>query len=160
MGSVDTTNLAYTEIDDILFQNLSNPNFSNAFISTNDKDTARLEKVSFTSTIETIEKSLDLMADFMFNSKFDNKKRIIELLRMKKSYFESGMYDNGHILAINRANSHIDKNTMIKDELSGIGSYLFIKKAIDQAQNDFKGFVSRLDSICLLYTSPSPRDRG
>ncbi len=147
MGSVDTTNLAYTEIDDILFQNLSNPNFSNAFISTNDKDTARLEKVSFTSTIETIEKSLDLMADFMFNSKFDNKKRIIELLRMKKSYFESGMYDNGHILAINRANSHIDKNTMIKDELSGIGSYLFIKKAIDQAQNDFKGFVSRLDSI-------------
>lgn len=147
MGSVDTTNLAYTEIDDILFQNLSNPNFSNAFISTNDKDTARLEKVSFTSTIETIEKSLDLMADFMFNSKFDNKKRIIELLRMKKSYFESGMYDNGHILAINRANSHIDKNTMIKDELSGIGSYLFIKKAIDQAQNDFKGFVSRLDSV-------------
>ena len=147
MGSVDTNNLPYTQIDDILFQNLSSPNFSNAFISINDKDSARLEKVSFTSTIETIEKSIDLIADFMFNSKFDNKKRIIELLRMRKSYFESTMYDNGHILAINRANSHIDENIMLKDELSGIGSYLFTKEVINQAQEDFDGFINKLNDI-------------
>ncbi|WP_297281779.1 insulinase family protein [uncultured Anaerococcus sp.] len=147
MGSVDTKNLSYTEIDDVLFQNLSSPNFSNAFISIDDKNTARLEKVSFTSTIETIEKSLDLMEDFMFNSKFDNKKRILELLKMKKSYFESGMYDNGHILAVNRANSHIDKNTMLKDELSGIGSYLFVKKVIKEVENNFENFVDKLEEI-------------
>ena len=147
MGSVDTNNLPYTQIDDILFQNLSSPNFSNAFISINDKDSARLEKVSFTSTIETIEKSIDLIADFMFNSKFDNKKRIIELLRMRKSYFESTMYDNGHILAINRANSHIDENIMLKDELSGIGSYLFTKEVINQVQEDFDGFINKLNDI-------------
>ena len=147
MGSVDTNNLPYTQIDDILFQNLSSPNFSNAFISINDKDSARLEKVSFTSTIETIEKSIDLIANFMFNSKFDNKKRIIELLRMRKSYFESTMYDNGHILAINRANSHIDENIMLKDELSGIGSYLFTKEVINQVQEDFDGFINKLNDI-------------
>ncbi|MDU2565300.1 MAG: insulinase family protein [Anaerococcus sp.] len=147
MGSVDTNNLPYTQIDDILFQNLSSPNFSNAFISINDKDSARLEKVSFTSTIETIEKSIDLIADFMFNSKFGNKKRIIELLRMRKSYFESTMYDNGHILAINRANSHIDENIMLKDELSGIGSYLFTKEVINQVQEDFDGFINKLNDI-------------
>lgn len=147
MGSVDTNNLPYTQIDDILFQNLSSPNFSNTFISINDKESARLEKVSFTSTIETIEKSIDLIADFMFNSKFDNKKRIIELLRMRKSYFESTMYDNGHILAINRANSHIDENIMLKDELSGIGSYLFTKEVINQAQEDFDGFINKLNDI-------------
>ena len=147
MGSIDTNNLPYTQIDDILFQNLSSPNFSNAFISINDKDSARLEKVSFTSTIETIEKSIDLIADFMFNSKFDNKKRIIELLRMRKSYFESTMYDNGHILAINRANSHIDENIMLKDELSGIGSYLFTKEVINQVQEDFDGFINKLNDI-------------
>ena len=147
MGSVDTNNLPYTQIDDILFQNLSSPNFSNTFISINDKESARLEKVSFTSTIETIEKSIDLIADFMFNSKFDKKKRIIELLRMRKSYFESTMYDNGHILAINRANSHIDENIMLKDELSGIGSYLFTKEVINQAQEDFDGFINKLNDI-------------
>lgn len=147
MGSVDTENLDYTEIDDVLFQNLSNPGFSNAVIGINDEKSTRLEKVSFTTTIETIEKSLDLMDDFIFNSKFDNKKRILELLRMKKSYFESTMYDNGHILAINRANSHIDKNTMLKDELSGIGSYLFIKKVIGEVENNFEGFVDKLEEV-------------
>ena len=83
----------------------------------------------------------------MFNSKFDNKKRILELLKMKKSYFESGMYDNGHILAVNRANSHIDKNTMLKDELSGIGSYLFVKKIIKEVETNFENFVDRLEKI-------------
>lgn len=147
MGSVDTKNMAYTEIDDVLFQYLSSPNFSNAFINVNDKDIARLEKVSFTSTIETAQKGLDLMADFMFNSKFDNQKRILEVLRMKKSYFESGMYDQGHILAINRANAHIDKASMIKDEFNGIGSYLFLKTVIDEVKNNFDEFLSKINSI-------------
>ncbi|WP_296142035.1 insulinase family protein [uncultured Anaerococcus sp.] len=147
MGSVDTENMAYTEIDDVLFQYLSSPNFSNAFINVNDKDIARLEKVSFTSTIETAQKGLDLMADFMFNSKFDNQKRILEVLRMKKSYFESGMYDQGHILAINRANAHIDKASMIKDEFNGIGSYLFLKTVIDEVKNNFDEFLSKINSI-------------
>lgn len=147
MGSVDTKSMPYTEIDDVLFQYLTSPNFSNSFINVNKENIARLEKVSFTSTIDTVQKGLDLMADFMFNSKFDDKKRILELLRMKKSYFESGMYDQGHILAMNRANSHIDKATMIKDQLSGIGSYLFLKEVIEEVKNDFDGFVEKINAI-------------
>lgn len=147
MGSVDTKTMPYTEIDDVLFQYLTSPNFSNSFINVNDEQIARLEKVSFTSTIETAQNGLTLMADFMFNSKFDDKKRILELLRMKKSYFESGMYDQGHILAMNRANSHIDKATMIKDQLSGIGSYLFLKEVIEEVKNDFDDFVEKINVI-------------
>ncbi|WP_394019075.1 insulinase family protein [Anaerococcus cruorum] len=147
MGSVDTKTMPYTEIDDVLFQYLTSPNFSNSFINVNDEQIARLEKVSFTSTIETAQNGLTLMADFMFNSKFDDKKRILELLRMKKSYFESGMYDQGHILAMNRANSHIDKATMIKDQLSGIGSYLFLKEVIEEVKNDFDDFVEKINDI-------------
>ena len=147
MGSVDTKTMPYTEIDDVLFQYLTSPNFSNSFINVNDEKIARLEKVSFTSTIDTAQKGLDLMADFMFNSKFDDQKRILELLRMKKSYFESGMYDQGHILAMNRANSHTDKATMIKDELGGIGSYLFLKDVINEVRNDFESFVGKIESI-------------
>ena len=147
MGSVDTKTMPYTEIDDVLFQYLTSPNFSNSFINVNDEKISRLEKVSFTSTIDTAQKGLDLMADFMFNSKFDDQKRILELLRMKKSYFESGMYDQGHILAMNRANSHIDKATMIKDQLNGIGSYLFLKEVIEEVKNDFDGFVEKINTI-------------
>lgn len=147
MGSVDTKNLPYTEIDDVLFQYLSSPNFSNSFININDNEIARLEKVSFTSTAASFKKALELMNEFMFNSKFDNQKRILEILRMKKAYFESGMYDQGHILAMNRASAHIDTNTMLKDELSGIGSLLFLKEVIEEVKNDFDKFNKKIDDI-------------
>ena len=147
MGSVDTSNLSYTEIDDVLFQYLSQANFSNAIINADESKITRLEKVSFTSTEKTFEKAIDLMASFMFNSKFDNQKRILEILRMKKAYFESTMYDQGHVIAINRANTHIDMASMIKDEISGIGSYIFTKEKIDEAQNDFDGFVGKITDI-------------
>ena len=147
MGSVDSENLMYTEIDDVLFQYLSSPNFSNAFINKNDKQLTRLEKVSFTSTSHTFEKALDLMAEFMVNSKFDKQKRILEVLRMRKAYFESVMYDQGHILAMNRAHSHIDPSLYIKDALSGIGSYLFVKGAIDLAKNDYPSFETKIRDV-------------
>ena len=53
MGSVDTKNIPYTQIDDVLFQYLTSPNFSNTFININDDKLAILEKASFTSTIDT-----------------------------------------------------------------------------------------------------------
>lgn len=147
MGSVDTSNMAYTQIDDVLFQHLASPNFSNSFINVNECDLARLEKVSFISTSKSFAKALELMKEFMLNSKFDNQKRILEILRMKKAYFASGMYDQGHILAINRANAHIDMATMLRDELSGIGSYLFLEEVIDQAKNNFDDFHDKITEI-------------
>lgn len=154
MGSVDTKTMPYTEIDDVLFQYLTSPNFSNSFININDDKLAILEKASFTSTIDTAQDGLNLMADFMFNSIFDDKKRILELLHMKKSYFESTMYDQGHILAMNRANSHINKGMMIKEETSGIGSYLFLKTVIKEVKNDFDSFVKKLnDTYKKIFTS-------
>ncbi|SUU93491.1 Peptidase M16C associated [Anaerococcus octavius] len=154
MGSVDTKNIPYTQIDDVLFQYLTSPNFSNSFININDDKLAILEKASFTSTIDTAQDGLNLMADFMFNSIFDDKKRILELLHMKKSYFESTMYDQGHILAMNRANSHINKGMMIKEETSGIGSYLFLKTVIKEVKNDFDSFVKKLnDTYKKIFTS-------
>lgn len=147
LGSVDTGSISYQEIDDVLFQNLSMPNFSNTIIAINDTKVDRLEKVSFMTTASTQEKAFDLMADFMFNSKFDKKKRILEILRMKKAYFESTMYDQGHLIAMNRANAHIDMASMIRDQISGIGSYLFVKEAIKEANEDFDSFSKKITDI-------------
>ena len=147
LGSVDTRNISYKEIDDILWQNLSSPSFNLNFININDKDVRRFEKLSFTTTLATADKALDLMKDFALNSLFDNQKRVIELLRIKKSSFESNMYDSGHMIAINRANAHIDKSLMLKEATSGIDSYLFTKKLIDLAKNDYESLKEKLESV-------------
>lgn len=147
LGSVDTQNMAYTEIDNVIWQYLSSPRFNLNFINIDDNELRRLEKVSFTTTADTADKAVEIMKDFSFNSLFDNQKRILELLRMKKSSFESDMYDSGHLIAMNRANAHIDKSMMLKDATSGIESYLFIKEVIDLVKNDFESFLAKINEV-------------
>ena len=147
LGSVDTKNIKYTQIDDVIWQYLTSPRFSLNFINIDDDKVSNLEKISFTTTIDTSQKAIELMKDFAINSIFDNKKRILEILRMKKSTFESDMYDGGHAIAMNRANSHIDKSMMLKEATSGIESYLFIKDTIKLIKNDYQSFLDKINDI-------------
>ena len=57
------------------------------------------------------------------------------------------MYDIGHMIAINRANAHIDKHAFIQENLSGIAYYDFIKENIDLAENDFDKLRERLENV-------------
>ena len=147
MASIDTTSISYTEIDDVIWQYLTGLNFTISNIRLDDDNIETNLKVSFKTTKENIEKSLTLIKDFLTNSLFSNKKRLIELLRIRKSVFESNMYDSGHLIAINRNNSHIDKLSYIKEKLTGIDYYLFIKEAIKEASDDFENFSAKLEEI-------------
>ena len=47
------------------------------------------------------------------------------------------MYDIGHMIAINRANAHIDKHAYLQENITGLAYYDFIKETIAFAENDF-----------------------
>lgn len=147
LGSVDTKNISYREIDDVIWQYLTGLNFTISNIRLDDKNIENNIKVTFKTTKENIGKSTEIIKDFLTNTIFDNQKRIVELLRIRKSIFESGMYDSGHLIALNRSNSHIDKLTFIKEKLSGIDYYLFIKDAINEATDDFNSFKKKIEDI-------------
>lgn len=147
LGSVDTKNISYREIDDVIWQYLTGLNFTISNIRLDDKNIENNIKVTFKTTKENIGKSTEIIKDFLTNTIFDNQKRIVELLRIRKSIFESGMYDSGHLIALNRSNSHIDKLTFIKEKLSGIDYYLFIKDAINEATDDFESFKKKIEDI-------------
>lgn len=147
LGSVDTKNISYRQIDDVIWQYLTGLNFAISNIRLDDKNIENNIKVTFKTTRENIGKSTEIIKDFLTNTIFDNQKRIVELLRIRKSIFESGMYDSGHLIALNRSNSHIDKLTFIKEKLSGIDYYLFIKDSINEATNDFESFKKKIEDI-------------
>lgn len=147
LGSVDTKNISYRQIDDVIWQYLTGLNFTISNIRLDDKNIENNIKVTFKTTRENIGKSTEIIKDFLTNTIFDNQKRIVELLRIRKSIFESGMYDSGHLIALNRSNSHIDKLTFIKEKLSGIDYYLFIKDAINEATCDFDSFKKKIEVI-------------
>ena len=147
MGSVDTKNMKYTEIDDIIWQKLGSLNFSIMTFRKGLTEIDRTFKVSFKTLPAYAKDAAELVKDFTTASLFTNKARILELLKIRKSVFESRMYDIGHMIAINRANAHIDKHAFIQENLSGIAYYDFIKENIDLAENDFDKLRERLENV-------------
>ena len=147
IGSVDTKNIKYTEIDDLIWQKLGSLNFSIMTFRKGLDEIDRTLKVSFKTLPTNTREAAEIVKDFTSNSLFASKARILELLRNRKAVFESKMYEIGHMIAINRANSHIDKHAFLQENLSGIAYYDFIKENISLAENDFAKLQERLENV-------------
>lgn len=147
MGSVDTKNMKYTEIDNLIWQKLGSINFSLMNFRKGKDNIDRTFKASFKTIAPYTEDAVAILKDFVENSLFDNKARILELLRIRKSVFESKMYDTGHMIAMNRANSHIDRFSYLQENINGIAYYDFIKDVISLAEEDFEKLRSNLENI-------------
>lgn len=147
LGSIDTKTMKYTEIDDLIWQKLGSLNFSIMNFKKGADEIDRTFKVSFKTLPAYTREACQIVRDFTKNSLFANQARILELLRTRKAVFESKMYDIGHMIAINRANAHIDKHAYLQENLSGIAYYDFIKENIALAENDFAKVQERLESV-------------
>ena len=147
LGSIDTKTMKYTEIDDLIWQRLGSLNFSIMTFKKGPEEIDRTFKVSFKTLPAYTKEATKIVKDFISNSLFANQARILELLRIRKAVFESKMYDTGHMIAINRANSHIDKHAFIQENLSGIAYYDFIKENIALAESNFKELRMRLENV-------------
>lgn len=147
LGSIDTKTMKYTEIDDLIWQKLGSLNFSIMNFKKGAEEIDRTFKVSFKTLPAYTKQAADIVKDFTENSLFANQARILELLRIRKAVFESKMYDIGHMIAINRANAHIDKHAYLQENLTGIAYYDFIKENIALAENDFGKLQERLENV-------------
>lgn len=147
LGSIDTKTMRYTEIDDLIWQKLGALNFSIMNFKKGAEEIDRTFKVSFKTLPAYTREACQIVRDFTANSLFANQARILELLRIRKAVFESKMYDIGHMIAINRANAHIDKHAYLQENLTGIAYYDFIKENIALAENDFGKLQERLENV-------------
>ena len=128
LGSIDTKNYSYQKLDDLIPINMAGLNFTVQNIKNKNGEINNFIKISFKTTIDRYEKSLEIVKEIMNESVFDDEKRINDILKQIKALFEMNMYDSGHSLALTRSFSHFDKLSYIKDELNGFGYYEFIKK--------------------------------
>lgn len=147
MGSIDTKTMKYTEIDDLIWQKLGSLNFSIMTFRKGLDEIDRTFKVSYKTLASYAKDATEIVKDFTSSSLFENKARILELLRIRKAVFESRMYETGHMIAINRANAHIDKHAYLQENLSGLAYYDFIKENIALAENDFESLKEKLENV-------------
>ncbi|MFR1138556.1 MAG: insulinase family protein, partial [Anaerococcus vaginalis] len=147
LGSIDTKKHSYQKLDDLIPINMAGLNFTIQNIKNNDGEINNFIKISFKTTIDRYEKSLEIVKEIMNESVFDDEKRINDILKQIKALFEMNMYDSGHSLALTRSFSHFDKLSYIKDELNGFGYYEFIKKISKNIEEDFNKFKEKLEDL-------------
>ncbi|MDY3005554.1 insulinase family protein [Anaerococcus porci] len=147
LGSIDTKSYSYQKLDDIIPINMSGFNLNIVSLKKKDGKITNLLKVDFKTTSDRYESSLNIIMEILENSIFDDKKRLTDLIKQIKASFEMTMYDSGHMLALTRNFAHFDKLSYIKENLSGIGHYYFLKDIENLSNNSFDTFRKKLESV-------------
>lgn len=152
MGSIDTQKYTYEQLAkqiDLTSGGISFSLFAESKFDDANTFHPRL-LVSLKSFTGSYEESLDLLNEILLASKWDNKKRIVELIQKAKSTWDSSLSSDGMNFAMTRLQAHFSKTGSYQELTSGISQYLFVKnleKNIDRDYNDFIGKMKQLQAI-------------
>ncbi|HHX66530.1 MAG TPA: peptidase M16 [Gallicola sp.] len=146
---VDTKNYPYTDLDTRIFLDTGGINVTASTIYNFRKEGGYFKKlmVSSKATVDKTEKMFNLIEEIIFNSKFDNIKRIKEILQIIKLKFESDIVENGHQYGINLTNSYYSQQGKYNENLNGITYYDFIVDLEKNLEEKFDSLQEELKSI-------------
>lgn len=149
LGKVDTKNYSYSELDNEMGIHLGAMGFGlGCFATCNDEDKIypRLmmaSKLLYSKTVIMRE----LLEEILLTSKFDDKQRIIEIVKRVKSRIEMAIMSSG--LASTRAMSYLSKRGMYVEMIGGISYYKFIA---DLERNIEERFPRLIEILADLQT--------
>ncbi len=104
--------------------------------------------LNFTTTFEISAKALypqidhafDLVQEILLHTKFDDKKRILEILEERCSIARAELASAGHHSAALRAGSYVSRAAKLSDMTSGIGGYRLMEEIRERISTDDKAF--------------------
>lgn len=90
----------------------------------------------------------ELVSDILFNTIFNDYKRLKELINEQAVNLEMGVSGKGHVVALTRALAGVDEGNYLADLTSGIGYLDFIKDVANNFDSKKEEIVAKLnDSI-------------
>lgn len=143
LGLMDTEHFTYPELTNEININCGGIS-SDAAIYTDNKD---LDKYSIRYEVkgkvlmEKLPFVLNMMKEIIFCTKFDDEKRLKEIIARNKSRLESSMTGSGHTVAMLTGMSEFSPSAYYSNLMRGYGFYELIQK-LDQ------NFDSMKDTIC------------
>lgn len=130
LGNVDTEKYSYTELTDEV--NMATGGISTDIVlyqvSGDTKKYLPKFTISGKALYEQLPKLFDLMSETAFKSKFEDTKRLREVIEQIKSRLAMYFAGNGHSAAALRAAAYYSEASFYKDKVNGIAFYDFIKE--------------------------------
>lgn len=133
LGNVDTKKHSYTELTDEINMHTGGISTDITVYQSNKEADAYCPKfvVSAKALYDKLPVMSALAAEMLFESCFEDTKRLREVIDRIKSRLSMYFSSNGHSAAVLRAQSYYSEAACFKDKTSGIAFYDFIKELQD-----------------------------
>ncbi|MDO5028062.1 MAG: insulinase family protein [Bacillota bacterium] len=148
LGSLDTENYSYKDLNNQIDINTGGINFSPASYQNPKTLAYKIQgNLKGRAMEDKIDSYLDLVEEIIFRTKFDNTKRIKDLLLAEKSDMEASIEQGGHSLVVSEVASMMDDSADLRNILGG-RKFLFalrkILKDLDQDPDQVRANLERV----------------
>jgi Zn-dependent M16 (insulinase) family peptidase len=93
------------------------------------------------------EKALEILKEIISEPNFDNKKKLIQVLKSTKKDMEPGIVDSGHAYALNEAYSSVSQGGHLQSIASGVSYYEYLKSITEDIDKNIDELISRLKEV-------------
>ena len=142
----DTTNETYQEMD-TLTKKYTGGITTNLDVLSKDGNYQGYFTVKFSTLVKNLKPTNDLVNDMLYNSKFDDKNRLKELLAKFKEGLQSSLIGSGHQFALRRLESYTVESAAYLENINGISFLDFLNDLIDNFDTKADYVLEKLNEL-------------
>ncbi len=147
LGFVDTEQYGYADLaNEINIQTGGIHTFASSFLREDGAFEIKYE-VSLKALAEKLPNAASLVRQILMTSRFDDDKRLYELVAQTKSRLKMTMSMAGHATALMRAISYFSKTYYFNDAVTGIAFYEFIKDLEEHFEEKKTAVAEKLSAL-------------
>lgn len=158
LGRVDTEKYTYEELSKIININTGGIQYSSRAFAKNESDDQYTTKfiVKAKALTEKLPNLEDILTEVLIKTKFDDSKRIKEIVQELKSRFEMKINQEGHNVASGRVISYFSSLGKYMEITSGFQYYVFISDIEKNFDSKFEEIKSNLMKVYnTIFTKPN-----
>lgn len=152
LGRVSTQNTNYSDLSNEVNIHTGGIHFTTDVYGENENFEKYNPKlvVKTKALVASIPKLFDIIAEIISLTKFDEKKRLKELIQQLKSRHEMKILDRGHMVAAGRLTSYFSPASAYIEKTTGISFYKFLNEIETDFDNKADEIIENLNKVSKL----------
>ncbi len=110
-------------------------------------DYAISAKINIKSLMNKIDVIPSMLEEVLLNSKFDNKERILQIIRENKSRLEMMIMQAGHVVAITQARAQLRPEYDFYNQTSNLAYYKFVAELEKDFESKYQDIQAKLTDV-------------
>ena len=146
---LDTAQHTAADLDTYARSHLGNLRFAaNVYAPDGAPDDLSLKMVVSASALsEELEYLANIPREIWETTRFDDAGKIRDVLVQRRIAMEQAFMNEGHTRAISRMTSYFFKSCVLREQMSGVDFYLFLKDLIEHFDERFDDLKARLEDV-------------